>query len=153
VTRSSLVTGVTAAAIVLLLAGCSSTSEPDEGAFDLTVGDCFDLGEAAEVDTVPVIPCTEPHDFEAYASERMDAGTYPGETDTVAEADARCAKAFEGYVGLPLQDAYDQGLYDYTSFYPSTASWALGDREILCMVYATDGSGGVKQLSESVKAG
>lgn len=141
-----------AASIVLLLAGCASEPTVDDGAFDLSVGDCFNLDDATEVETVPVIPCTEPHDFEAYASLRMDAESYPGETDTVAEADARCAQEFEAYVGIPLQDAYDQGLYDYTSFYPSTASWDLGDREILCLVYATDAEGAVKQLSESVKA-
>ena len=140
-----------AASIVLLLAGCSSPATPDDGAFDLTIGDCFNLDGATQVESVPVIPCDEPHDFEAYASLRMDAANYPGEADTVAEADARCGQAFDGYVGMALQDAYDQGLYDYSSFYPSTESWALGDREILCMVYATDDDGEVKQLSKSVK--
>ena len=146
-----MIRAIAAVSLVLLLAGCSSAPTPDDGAFALTVGDCFDLSDESSVDAVPVLPCEEPHDFEAYASLRMDAAAYPGETDTVAEADARCGQAFEDYVGIPLQDAYDQGLYDYTSFYPSAESWALGDREILCLVYATDAEGGVKQLSESVK--
>ena len=141
-----------AVALSLLLAGCASEPVDDDGAFALTIGDCFNLEDSASVDAVPVIPCSDPHEFEAYASVRMDAETYPGETDTVAEADARCGLAFEGYVGMPLQQAYDEGLYDYTSFYPSTESWALGDREILCMVYATDESGGAKTVTGSLKA-
>jgi len=139
--------------LLLALSGCAEPAAPDDGAFDLTVGDCFDLGEVTSVESVPVLPCAGPHDFEAYASLLMDAASYPGEADTVAEADARCGQAFEGYVGVPLQDAIDSGEYDYSSFYPSADSWALGDREILCMVYAAGADGGVKQLSRSVKAG
>ena len=82
-----------AAGLVLLLAGCAATPQEDEGAFTLVVGDCFNLENVASVDAVPTIPCAEPHEFEAYASLRMDAATYPGETDTVAEADARCGQA------------------------------------------------------------
>jgi hypothetical protein len=68
----------------LTLSGCSAISDlfPEEAArdadtqeiseageadvFSLAIGDCFNDQEAEEISSVPALPCTEPHDYEAY---------------------------------------------------------------------------------------
>ena len=151
--RGALLVIALAASIVLV--GCTSAPQPDaeDDVFTLVVGDCFDsdTAEGESIETVPTVPCAEPHDFEAYSSQLMTQEEFPGDADTIAEADARCGAEFEAYVGLSFENAYDARLYGFTYFYPSTASWGLGDREILCMVYSTDDAGDLVKTAGSLQ--
>lgn len=144
-----------AVAASIALSGCTSAPQPpaEDDVFTLVVGDCFDsdTAEGESIETVPTVPCTDPHDFEAYSSQLMDQDEFPGDSDTIAEADARCGSAFEQYVGVTFQNAFDASLYGFTYFYPSTASWGLGDREILCMVYSTDETGELVKTTGSLE--
>lgn len=52
------------------------------------MGGCLNDGDVSgEVDTVPVVDCSDPHDSESYASIIMDEGDFPGadEVDTQSE--------------------------------------------------------------------
>ncbi|WP_435736898.1 septum formation family protein [Cellulosimicrobium sp. PMB13] len=116
--------------------GAITEADTDADVFSLTVGDCTtdpeDVGtEAAEVTTVPVVPCAEPHDNEVYASTMLPDGDYPGEDAVLESADTHCYDAFAGFVGT----AYEDSVYDYWPMYPTSESWAQGDREVLCLVY------------------
>ncbi|MGO2658304.1 septum formation family protein [Mycetocola reblochoni] len=153
-------TAVTAAAIIALTSGCSALSgllpsaEPvrdDSGqiseaadnadVFALTVGDCFTEIDASEVTSVPVVPCSEPHDYEAYAATELPDGDFPGEDELIATADDFCHDEFETFVGT----LYGDSEFDYSYLYPQEAGWDGGDHEILCLVYGQD------QLTGSVE--
>lgn len=138
---------VAVVAIAFALGGCSLDPPPPasvgaSGVFDLDIGDCFDgAGANGEVSSVPVVSCASKHEFEVYASSRMDAAAYPGEDTTADEADASCAAAFEDFLGESFETAHTAGTYDFTSLYPTAASWDLGDRQVLCAITTTDDQG------------
>lgn len=139
---------VTASICGLALAACSA-AEPErdasgvitqsvEGAdvFALVVGDCTgDIAEGGVLTELDAVPCTEPHEAEAYASIDMDEGDYPGDETVQAQADEACLAEFETFVGLP----YDDSELFSTYLTPTEESWAEGDREILCFVYEEGG--------------
>ncbi|MFC3689090.1 septum formation family protein [Aquipuribacter hungaricus] len=138
------------AAGALVLAGCSAASEPerdDAGAivateesadvFAIAVGDCTNDPDdgADELLSVEAVPCSGPHDNEAYHAEDLPDGDFPGEEEVTAAADEICFDAFEPFVGL----AYEDSRLGYGSLTPTSDSWADGDREILCLVADYEG--------------
>lgn len=137
---------LTVGAASLALAGCSLLGgagtgtgvDPQPGAgentdvFTIQVGDCLnDAGsEGEEVSEVPTVPCTEPHDSEAYASIIMDDGDFPGQQAANDQAVADCTIEFNAFVGLD----YETSKLNFAYYFPTEASWANGDREILCLI-------------------
>jgi Septum formation len=135
----------TVATATLALAGCSllgnivsgNDSGTDTGpgtdtdVFTIVVGDCLNDGSLeGEVSTVRTIDCAEPHDSEAYASIIMTDGEFPGDQAVQDQATADCTTQFSTFVGL----AYAESIYNFSYYYPTAASWAQGDREILCLI-------------------
>ncbi|HEY4152047.1 MAG TPA: septum formation family protein [Pseudolysinimonas sp.] len=139
----------TIAAAGLLLSGCSllnqitnttqrdasgtPTAENDNAdVFSIKVGDCLnDATATGEVTTAPIVPCSKPHDSEAFKSIIMDDGDFPGDDAVTSQADEGCADAFPGFIGI----AYDDSHLNISYYYPTSDSWANGDREIMCTVY------------------
>jgi hypothetical protein len=103
---------------------------------DLQVGECVDLPGLRDPDTVEVTvaelrDCDEPHDAEVYARISLDddpAAAYPGDEQVLAAADQVCLDAFEGYVGVRYVDTR----LEIVHLRPTTASWARGDRTVVC---------------------
>ncbi|MCY7411467.1 MAG: hypothetical protein LH471_00230, partial [Salinibacterium sp.] len=56
---------------------------------------------------------------------------YPGEDGVLAQADTGCEAEFDAFVGIN----YVESILDFTFYYPTAASWAEGDREILCLIF------------------
>lgn len=155
---------VTVGAAAITLSGCSllgqltggeTATRDDSGevvegndntdVFTLQVGDCLNDATASDtVETIPTVPCDEPHDSEIYASIIMSGDTYPGDDVVVAEADAGCLDAFAGFAGIE----YDSSLYYFSYYFPTEGSWAGGDREILCTIYDEAGqvTGSLKNI-------
>ena len=107
----------------------------DEGnvnAFEVRVGDCFDdSGASDEITSLPGVPCSEPHDNEAYAVFDVTITSYPegdGMWDLATES---CKERFESFVGLD----YESSSLDIFTLYPTDASWKQNDREVVCAVY------------------
>lgn len=112
--------------------------EPNDqtDAFALQVGDCLDDAAATgEVQTVPTVLCSEPHDSEIYSSHELGESPYPGEESVIEQADTVCLTAFERFVGEP----YLESRFDFSYYYPTEESWDTGDREILCVIYDPEG--------------
>lgn len=107
------------------------------GAFRIRIGDCFqdpDLS-SEEFESVDAVPCSGPHDNEAYAAFNLPGDDYPGEESVVEQASIGCYERFEGFVGT----AYADSSLDFFPMYPTEGSWEeLDDREILCAVYNSD---------------
>lgn len=147
--RTRLIAVTTIAAAGLLLSGCSllnqvtnttprdasgsaTAANNNADVFSIKVGDCLnDATASGTVTTAPIVPCSQPHDSEAFTSITMKDGDFPGTDAVKAQADQGCAGAFPGFVGIP----YNDSKLDISYYFPTSDSWANGDREILCTVY------------------
>ncbi|MDJ0939156.1 MAG: septum formation family protein [Woeseiaceae bacterium] len=113
----------------------------DEGtvdAFNLRLGDCFDDtsslmgGEGGEVDSLPGVPCSEPHDNEVYAVFDLDITSLPPEDELFEMAFDECHARFSSFVGTD----YESSQLDILTLYPTPESYRLeDDREVVCAVY------------------
>ncbi|MEP7762809.1 septum formation family protein [Sanguibacter sp. 25GB23B1] len=148
---------VVALAAALALSGCSAvddimgSDEPerdDSGeiveateadVFSVLVGDCVNSADLfGMVETIPTIPCGEPHDSEAYAVTEMPEGDYPGTDAVDTAADEFCYAEFAAFVGM----SYEESTLDYFPLTPTEEGWnSVDDRQLLCFV--ADPEGGV----------
>jgi hypothetical protein len=114
-------------------------------AFQIRVGDCFDDTSDAgeEVSSIPGVPCTQPHDNEAFAVFDLSLEAHPGDEAIAEISFDACIERFEPFVGLD----YESSQLDITLMYPTQMSWAQNDREVVCAVYDLDGD----KLTGSVK--
>ncbi len=148
-TRTLAITALAAAG--LLLSGCSllntitnttprdasgtpTAENSNADVFSIKVGDCLnDVTTTGTVTTAPIVPCSEPHNSEVYKSITMPNGTggFPGDDAVKAQAEQGCADAFPGFIGI----SYNDSSLSISYYFPTSDSWANGDREILCTVY------------------
>lgn len=140
--------GNTAAASVAALAlvtGCSFfgstgperdadgavTAEAETDTSSIRVGDCINDPGTQSVSDITVLPCDEPHVFEAFAGTDMPDGEYPGDGAATTAASDFCAKEFTEFVGVD----FDASVLEMLYFYPVEESWTTADgRGILCFV-------------------
>jgi hypothetical protein len=125
------------AAVVLLLAGCS-TPPDGEDVFSIVVGDCLnDADVPDEVLTLPIVDCAEPHDSEVFARSESTETAFPGADALQERLVAFChGDAFTDFIGIPFVESR----YATRGYYPTTASWANGDRELLCTLVDESGA-------------
>ncbi len=101
-------------------------------AFEIREGDCFDDASSMDsISSLPAVPCTEPHDNEAYAVFDVSLSEYPGEDAMWEMAYDSCMDRFEGFVGKP----YEESALDIFTMYPSPDSFRQNDREVVCAVF------------------
>jgi len=129
--------------VALVAASCSDDGdEAERSVIDVAPrgpGTCLDFGEevGATVTELPVVPCEEPHTHEIFAVVISQAGTYPGLDALEADAQARCLRPFEDYVGV---SAFDSELF-YSWLVPTLTSWDRDDdREIICVAGENNGA-------------
>jgi hypothetical protein len=117
-------------------AGASADGE-ETSVLDLEVGDCF-TADVAVLESALVVGCEHPHVYEVFHVYDHQAAddAFPGEDALEAAAAVECEAAFEGYVGIGYQDSRWYG----TTVPPSEDTWALGDREVLCLLHLQDES-------------
>ena len=132
-----------AAALGFVIYGAATDADRDssgaivgEGtvdAFHVRIGDCFDDTDAYadEVSSLPGVPCSEPHDNEAYAVFDVSITDYPGEDAMVELANNSCVDRFESFVGMD----YESSSLDVVTMFPTVESWSQNDREVVCAVY------------------
>jgi hypothetical protein len=104
---------------------------------ELRVGDCFDLpAEAMEtqIEDVQHHPCTEPHEYEAYAElvyPAAEDAPYPGDAMISRWGENGCTDAFQGYVGVRLASS-SLTIYYFT---PTSEGWTEeGDHVVNCVL-------------------
>lgn len=133
--------------------GLFGDDQPDKGVqvsvFDVKVGDCFLAPPEvkAELSGLQRVPCSDPHQQEAYAVEtyrpKNGSDAYPGDALLSDFAKGACAQSYASYVGIGYLDS---SLW-YTYLLPSARSWQQDDdRSVLCFVTTTGQS-----LTQSVK--
>lgn len=124
----------------------STVREGPVAATAVAVGDCLNgvvigAAERATITSAHVVSCDRAHGLEVYATFELrpadfdltDPAEYPGPARVVRAADERCAERIEDLVEDP--DAF--GLI---ALWPSLESWAAGDRDVACAVFAPDGA-------------
>ncbi len=129
------------AAATLLLTACGQSETRDESGeittggdtdvFTLQVGDCLGAIETGEVNDVPTVPCSEPHQLEVFGEYSFPDGDYPGDDTISTTADEECIALFDAFVGL----AYEESALGVTYYTPTQESWESGDdRLVSCLV-------------------
>ncbi len=104
---------------------------------DLSVGECFIVGDALEVNELPVVDCSEEHDAELFARVAITGfgSTHPGDDAVFDWLYDQCLDRFPSYVGEP----YEESEFWIDMFIPTTEGWADGDRTGLCTAVMVDG--------------
>jgi hypothetical protein len=103
-------------------------------AFEVRVGDCFDdeAFASTEIAEIPAVPCSQPHDNEAYAKFDVPGTEWPGDERIEELAYEGCFERFAGAIGR----SYEESVIDYTAIWPSEGSWKQrADREVICVGY------------------
>lgn len=107
------------------------------GAFSIKLGDCLNGAATGSIESMEGVPCSTPHDVEAYHVFNMPDGVYPGDAAVSETAGNACFDAFEPFVGHP----YETSIYDISTLAPSLESWnEIDDREVLCLMDNYDDS-------------
>jgi hypothetical protein len=105
---------------------------------ELAVGDCIDEpAQTTSVTDVQHQPCNGPHDGEVFALlTDPGSGDYPGVDHFRTMAVAQCVPAAAAYLGIT--DFATRTDIDAGYFYPTSESWATGDRGVTCYMYRID---------------
>jgi hypothetical protein len=118
-------------AIVAVAAGVGLTRAAERGddgtileagtmsAFEIQIGDCFD-DEAFSSGEISELPLWD-----------ISASVFPGDDEVDMLATNGCYERFEASIGK----SYEESVIDFTTMYPSSGSWANGDREVVCIGY------------------
>lgn len=121
------IVAVAALVIVLLFAGQNAESADSAR---LKPGDCIEEpADRVLPDTVLTVPCDYPHFGEVYAVLTIpDQKAYPG-ADALDAMGSECGSKFWDYA----PDAPDGPTFRIALAYPTTESWAAGDRSLVCV--------------------
>jgi hypothetical protein len=115
------------------------TASGGVGAYKVRVGDCIQMpSDAVEVMSVEGVPCTTPHDAQAFAEFTLaDLPAFPSSDEMITLAGRGCLGYWAGAIGTSYQS--DRGL-DMTFWSPTQAGWDQDDRVVTCFVISADGS-------------
>ena len=116
------------------------TASGGVGAFQVRVGDCIQVPSGAEeVVSVEGVPCTTPHEAQAFASFSLpDLAAFPSPDEMDSLAGRGCLKYWAGAIGTSYES---ETRVDLNFMHPSQVSWdQQDDREVTCLVVSADGS-------------
>lgn len=106
----------------------------DVGAFVTKVGDCFDYMPGDKtISTIPGVPCNGPHHWQVYHKEDTSLTSYDKnllDQDVSAVCDAALQDLVDGMSDAKYETYKDSQGY---SLFPTSESWAKGDRTIDCL--------------------
>ena len=124
-----------------------SEEEPDDGGTidvdDLAVGDCVNgLNDSGStLRTLPSVQCSEPHEGEVVSIFNLTGSSYPGDDVVEKKAEDQCFDELDSYSPSTQEDQTIGIFY----LHPTRATWATGDREVICMAhFETARSGSIK---------
>ncbi|MFB7588168.1 DUF4190 domain-containing protein [Streptomyces sp. NPDC056169] len=135
-----LVTGGIGAAVHGFKEGVDEASRT-KSPFELRTGQCFgDDGKLKDeyATDVEIVDCAKPHDGEVTGTFKLTGyDKWPGESELDGVAEKRCDTINSAYAldtwGVPV----DVSVYYYM---PSSQSWRLGDRTVICAFASGEGS-------------
>jgi len=99
--------------------------------FKLRVGDCV---ASLNGQLVSVLPCSDPHAAEVFATFALPASAWPGAAAVASAASSGCVARLDGYLNPQLAISLAQSYV-----YPDRVAWTAGTRTVICEVRATSG--------------
>jgi hypothetical protein len=147
-----LAAAVLLAVVLLATTACSGGDDDDAPSFEelLIPGACFNLTPEGNLSEDPesIVDCATPHDGEVFGTVEIpdapEGAAYPGGDQLREFATPQCQTLVTEYTGLALI----QLDLTFLRLVPTEATWADGDRSIICAASAND-----VQLEGSIKAG
>jgi len=126
--------------LALFAVSCS-----DEGnVFSLGVGDCFTAVDATEIQDVPIVDCSEPHEHEVFAVWNV-GDSLPAQS----AMEAGCIDRFDAAIGTPFAESE---IYS-APITPTSESFDAGDREVICYTFEFDGDEIAKVTGSALGSG
>jgi hypothetical protein len=104
---------------------------------DLEPGTCLVEVPDASSGRAETVDCERPHRAEVYAVLEVDGGTFPGARALSDEAVVSCTGSYAAYAGEPVDPTTDLA---FAELVPTDASWADGDRQVVCLALSPAGS-------------
>ncbi|MFH9613090.1 septum formation family protein [Streptomyces pratensis] len=121
--------------------------------FSLTPGDCYNPNSAAtesEEFSVEIVPCDEAHKGQVVGEFAIEGKSeYPGDSGATKIADERCPVESQKFVTDTW--ALPEGV-DLFYYYPTSESWATGDRAVSCSYSKESGTFSGSLKDESLNA-
>jgi hypothetical protein len=97
---------------------------------NLRPGDCFMVKLGVVLTSIPLLPCSTPHDAQIFANVRIPDSSYPGSSAKTLQAALKlCEPAAYSYTNGRID------LLDIAAYYPTSAIWAMGDHTAHCVLY------------------
>ncbi|MDR2723576.1 MAG: DUF4190 domain-containing protein [Cellulomonadaceae bacterium] len=98
---------------------------------------CMNLPDSGHLADATVVDCATSHNAQIFALVNASDRTFPGVDALDADASHQCSAAADPVINL---DAASLDNIDISYVTPTQASWALGDRQIICIGNTADGS-------------
>lgn len=149
-----LVRTAAAALLVATLAGCATGVRDGTGqvtaparidSFSVRVGDCLGKLPSESTQDLALLPCAEPHHWEAFATSTLTGEDFPGNAAVRDRAQEACAVAYADFVGVSV----GRSKLELTMLTPTRQTWTqASDREVVCL--AGNPAGGITGTLEGV---
>jgi len=102
--------------------------------FALHPGQCFQNPPASQTELgftyVTVVPCTKPHNAQAFAQVTVKGTSWPGTDAVKRQADSGC----HAQIKANVQTSKIKSSMSLRYLYPLESSWASGHRTITCLI-------------------
>ena len=105
----------------------------------LVIGQCISDSEDSmqpKVGSTTVLPCSQAHAGEVYATPQLSGTTYPGDETVSSAASDDCSSAFTAYTGAGVQASH----LDFVVDIPTSDQWESGDHSALCVIFSPQGN-------------
>jgi len=129
-----------AVAASVLAAGCASGIRDSAGrvtapittdSYSVRVGDCLGKLPSESTASLQLLPCEEPHYWEAFATATLTGDDFPGNAGVREQAASACQDAFTEFVGV----AAGKSKLALTMLTPTSETWTQADdRAVVCLV-------------------
>ena len=96
----------------------------------LHIGDCvkIPLSLQSGIRSLPVVPCSTPHNGQVFAAFQALNSDYPGREALTQQGLTDCQSQMAGFLGTSMT------LLDVGAFVPDSTGWSLGDRTEHCLL-------------------
>jgi hypothetical protein len=117
-----------------------NSAEPTLDTMVYTRGHCYTWDRTASNTSAQDVPCAAPHRFESTSTDSVSLAkdyppstAYPSDQQWKTVVAQKCGPLAEAYLGYPLDP---DGRFSAGGIMPIPASWATGQRDLQCGIYA-----------------
>ncbi|MGI8664695.1 MAG: septum formation family protein [Jatrophihabitans sp.] len=106
------------------------TRSGDISPYNVRIGDCIKLPKTTgNITSLPVVPCSQPHNAQAYADVTVPGTSYPGASTLLQQSLDRCQPLALKFLGSGSRNL------NLAALYPSSIKWSLGNHTSHCLLF------------------